>query len=85
MVRADVDEQGFEIISEIVDVDIIAAGNGIRDLRRLVETYGDGRWRKLKGTATVRLRNTLIRRVELHWYEAHGIGKKEFKIKRYFD
>ena len=85
MVRADVDEQGFEIISEIVDVDIIAAGNGIRDLRRLVETYGDGRWRKLKGTATVRLRNTLIRRVELHWYEAHGIGRKEIKRKGYVD
>jgi hypothetical protein len=77
--------QDFEILSEIADVDIIAVGTGIRDLRRLVETYGAGRWRKLKGTAIVRLENGRVRRVELHWYEAHGIGKKDFKIKRYLD
>jgi hypothetical protein len=78
-------EQDFEILTEIVGVDIIAVGSSIRDLRRLVESYGDGRWRKLKGVATVRLRNGTVRRAELHWYEAHGIGKKDFKIKRYIE
>ena len=78
-------DQDFEIISEIVGVDIIAVGNSIRDLRRLVESYGAGRWRKLKGVATVRLSNGRVRRVELHWYEAHGVGKKDFKIKRYLE
>lgn len=77
--------QDFDIISDIVAVDIIAVGASIRDLRRLVETYGPGRWRKLKGVATVRLPNDRVRRAELHWYEAHGIGKKDFKIKRYLD
>ena len=76
-------EQDFEIVSEIVAVEIIAVGTSIRDLRRLVESYGAGRWRKLKGVATVRLVNGRVRRVELHWYEAHGIGKKDFKIKHY--
>ena len=78
-------EEDFEILTEIVSIDIIAVGSGIRDLRRLVESYGAGRWRKLKGVATVRLRNGRVRRSELHWYEAHGIGKKDFKIKRYLD
>jgi hypothetical protein len=80
-----VDEQGFEILTEIVGIETIAAGTGIRDLRRLVEGYGDGRWRKLKGVATVRLRNGRVTRAEIHWYEAHGIGKRDFKIKRYIE
>jgi len=80
-----VDEQGFEILSEITNVEIIALGSSIRDLRRLIESYGDGRWRKLKGVAVVRLRSGRIRNAELHWYEAHGIGKKDFKIKRYIE
>ena len=78
-------DQDFEIISEIVGVEIIAVGNSIRDLRRLVDSHGPGRWRKLKGVATVRLATGRVRRVELHWYEAHGIGKKDFKIKRYLE
>ena len=78
-------DEGFELLTEITGIETIATGNGIRDLRRLVESYGDGRWRKLKGVATIRLRNGRIRLVELHWYEAHGIGKKDFKIKKYFD
>jgi len=80
-----VDEPGFEILTEIVAVEVIAVASSIRDLRRLVESYGSGRWRKLKGVATVRLRNGRVRRAELHWYEAHGIGKKDFKIKRYIE
>lgn len=75
----------FEIIGEITDVERIAVGSSIRDITRLRKQYGAGRWRKLKGVATVRLRNDRIRRVELHWYEAHGIGKKKMKIKRYLD
>lgn len=75
----------FEIIGDIGDIEIIAVGNGIRVLRYLRKTYGQGRWRKLKGIAKVRLPNGVLRNVELHWYEAHGIGKREFKIKRYLD
>jgi hypothetical protein len=78
-------EQDFDILTGIEAIDIIAVGSSIRDQRRLVESYGAGRWRKLKGIATVRLRNGVVRRAELHWYEAQGIGKKEFKIKRYID
>ena len=75
----------FEVISEITDVERIAVGSSIRDIARLRKQYGAGRWRKLKGVATVRLRNGRISRVELHWYEAHGIGKRKMKIKRYLD
>jgi hypothetical protein len=75
----------FEIISEITDIEVIAVGSAIHDLARLRKQYGRGRWRKLKGIATVRLRSGRIRLAELHWYEAHGIGKKEIKRKRYLD
>ena len=73
----------FEVIGQITDIQTIAVGRGIRDLARLRKHYGRGRWRKLKGLATVRLRNGRIREVELHWYEAHGLGRKKIKIKRY--
>ena len=76
---------GFELVSEITDVETIATGGGIRDLARLRRVYGRGRWRKLKGVARVRLDNSKIRLAEVHWYEAHGIGKKEMKRKRYLD
>jgi len=75
----------FEIIGEITEIEVIAIGNTIRDLARLKKNYGLGRWRKLKGIAMVRLSNGRIRRAELHWYEAHGIGKREIKRKRYVD
>jgi hypothetical protein len=75
----------FELVSEISEVETIAVGGKIRELRRLRKQFGPGRWRKRKGVATVRLRNGRIRRVELHWYEAHGIGKKKIKIKRYLE
>ena len=73
----------FELLSEIVGAEVIATGRKIHDLRRLQRRYGEGRWRKMKGAATIRLANGRVRRAELHWYEAHGIGKKEFKRKRY--
>ena len=75
----------FEIISDITQIEPIAVGTAIRDLARLRRVYGVGRWRKLKGIATIRLANGRIRVAELHWYEAHGIGKKEIKRKRYMD
>ncbi len=75
----------FEIVGEITVIETIAAGRGIRDLRRLRRSYGKGRWRKMKGIARIRLMTGRIRLAELHWYEAHGIGKKEIKRKRYLD
>ena len=75
----------FEILGEITDVEMIAIDRGIRDLRRLRKLYGHGRWHKLKGVAIIRLHNGTMRKAEIHWYEAHGIGKKEFKRKRYID
>lgn len=78
-------EHGFEILGELTSVETIAVGAGIRDLRRLIESYGEGTWHKLKGVATLRLRNGRVRRAEIHWYEAHGIGRRDFKMKRYVD
>ena len=75
----------FEIVSPITDIEPIATGTSIRLLRLLRKVYGRGRWRKLKGVATVRLGNGVLRKVALHWYEAHGIGKRDIKIKRYLD
>ena len=75
----------FEIIKEITNVETIAAGNSIRGVARLRKTYGAGRWRKLKGTTLVRLPDRTICKAEVHWYEAHGIGKKDMKIKRILD
>jgi hypothetical protein len=75
----------FEIAGEITVIETIAAGTGIRDIKRLRKNYGRGRWRKLKGVARVRLDSGRIRLAELHWYEAHGIGKKEIKRKCYLD
>ena len=71
----------FEIVSEITDIEIIAVGHSIRILQSLNKKYGKGRWRKKKGVATVKLKNGSLRLAEIHWYEAHGIGKKDLKIK----
>ena len=76
----------FEVIGKIEDLEIIAVGGKIRDLEWLQKTYGSGRWRKLKGLARVRfLDDGEEFTAELHWYEAHGIGKVEMKIKELFD
>lgn len=72
----------FEIIGEIIGAETIAQGRGIRERARLVKLYGRGRWRKRKGIADIRLSTGARSRAELHWYEASGIGKFEFKIKR---
>jgi hypothetical protein len=72
----------FAIIGDLTGVETIATGSGIRELARLRKLHGRGRWRKRKGFAEVRLRGGEIVRAELHWYEATGIGRREFKIKR---
>ena len=75
----------FEVISEITEIEPIAGGSRIRDLERLRKSYGPGRWRKAKGFALVRLEDGTECEAELHWYEAHGIGKKEMKVKDLLD
>ena len=72
----------FEIIGDIENIETIVAGGRIRDIMRLRKQYGKGRWRKLKGTASVRLQNGRVARAEVHWYEAHGIGRRKMKIKK---
>ncbi len=75
----------FEIIGKITNIETIAVGRSIRDIARLRKQYGGRRWRKLKGIAMVRLANDRVRQVEIHWYEAHGIGKRKLKIKRFLE
>ena len=72
----------FEILGEISAVETFAAGTAIREINRLRRIYGRGRWRKRKGIARVRFADGSIHQAEVHWYEASGIGRKEFKIKR---
>jgi hypothetical protein len=75
----------FEIIGEIEEIKTMAIGGSIRDIMRLQKQFGRGRWRKLKEFASVRLQSGHIRKAELHWYEAHGIGKRKMKIKRFLE
>ena len=75
----------FEIVGEIENQESFAIGKSIREIARLKRVYGKGRWRKRKGIADVRFDDGSIRRAEKHWYEASGIGKKEFKIKYLLD
>jgi len=75
----------FQLVGEITDIETIAVGSGVRIRAILQRQYGRGRWRKLKGVATVRLANGMIRLAEVHWFEAHGIGRRKMRIKRYLD
>ncbi len=75
----------LEIIGKIRDIETIAIWTSIREIKRLQKRFGAGRWRKRKGFATVRLSDCTIHEAELHWYKAHGIGKKEIKIKHLLD
>ena len=72
----------FSILSEIANIEVIARGRGIRELPRLRKFHGPGRWRKMKGTATIQYSSGTMCLAELHWYEAHGIGRREYKVKR---
>ena len=71
----------LEVLGTIVDIEVIASGREIRELR-LQKSYGRGRWRKCKGIARIRLKHGSVHTAEIHWYEAHGIGRREYKIKR---
>ncbi len=75
----------FEIVGRITNVETIAVNRGIRELQNLRKLFGPGRWRKLKGLAVVRFENGLMFRAEVHWYEAHGIGRRKLKIKQLLD
>ncbi len=75
----------FEIVGDITEIETIAVGSSIRELPRLRRVHGSGRWRKKKGFAQVRLEDDSVYRAEVHWYEAHGIGRVEMKIKRFLD
>lgn len=75
----------FELAGEITNIETIAANLSIRDRKRLWRWYGKGRWRKLKGEVMVRFPSGNLRYAEIHWYEAHGIGKKEFKVTKFLD
>lgn len=75
----------FTIIGRISDVQTFAAGQGIRELDRLRRLYGHANWRKRKGSALVRLPSGDVRRAEIHWYEATGVGRREYKIKHFLD
>ncbi len=75
----------FDVIGKIGSIETIAIGKSIRDINRLKKQFGAGRWRKLKGNATVQLGDGRIRKAEIHGYEAHGIGKMKMKIKRFLD
>jgi hypothetical protein len=75
----------FEVVGPITSIERIAVGTSIRHLSRLRRRYGRGRWRKLKGIAMVRLADGASRRAEIHWYEAHGVGRVRYKIKRFVD
>lgn len=75
----------FKILGEIYDIEIIATNNSIREIAKLKSEYGEGRWRKLKGIAIVELIDGSTRQAEIHWYEAHGIGKRKLKIKDFLD
>jgi len=75
----------FEVVGPVTEIETIARGPGIRAVARLRKRYGGRRWRKLKGIAAVRYSGGRIRRAEVHWYEAHGIGRRGWKIKRFLD
>lgn len=73
----------FEVVGEITEIETFAIGKAIRELPRLKRVYGQGRWRKRKGVGRIRLADGSVHRAELHWYEAHGIGRRELKIKQF--
>jgi hypothetical protein len=73
----------FELVGDISAIEVISSGRQIRELARLQKLYGKGRWRKMKGRAFIRVGGDRVRLAEVHWYEAHGVGKKEIKRKRY--
>jgi len=78
-------EGDFELVGEITHVEVIAVNFSIRERKQLVSLFGSRRWRKLKGITLVRFPNGELHRAELHWYEAHGVGRRKMKVKRRLD
>ncbi|MEX2270437.1 MAG: hypothetical protein WD690_03140 [Vicinamibacterales bacterium] len=85
LVKVTMASVGWQVVGDIERIEVIAAGRLIRQLKKLGKRYGKGRWRKLKGEAKVRLPDDTIRWAEVHWYEAHGVGRRGLKIKRFLD
>lgn len=77
------DRQSIQIVGAVTAMETIAEGSGIRELSALRARHGDGRWKKKKGIATVQQPYGSTRLAEIHWYEAHGIGKVKLKVKRW--
>jgi len=75
----------FQLLGEVEDIESIAVNLSIRERQKLKSQFGGHRWRKLKGVALVRFPNGEVRRAELHWYEAHGVGRRKMKVKRVLD
>jgi hypothetical protein len=75
----------FELLGDLTDIEIIAVNLSLRERRRLIEEFGGHRWRKLKAVGRVRFPNGEARLAELHWYEAHGVGRRKMKVKRVLD
>jgi hypothetical protein len=75
----------FNVLCDIFCIETIRSGSGIRELRRLNRIYGKTSWRKRKGIAKIRLTDGAEKLAELHWYEGHGKGRKEMKIKKYLE
>ena len=80
-----VDGTRFEVIGKIHNVETIAVRFSIKEQEQLIRLYGKGRWRKLKGQAVVRTADGMMKRAEIHWYEAHGFGRRKIKIKKWID
>ena len=78
-------EIDFELLNDVTDIELIAVNLSIRERKNLKARFGGRRWRKLKGVALVRFPNGEVRRAELHWYEAHGVGRRKMKVKRVLD
>lgn len=75
----------FNIVGKIEKIETIAVGAKIRDINHLRLKFGRGRWRKMKGVAEIELESGEVRTAEVHWYEAHGVGRRKMKIKRLID
>ena len=75
----------FELLGELTTIEIIAVNLSIRERQQLRDQFGGRRWRKLKGVGRVRFPNGVVRMAEVHWYEAHGVGRRKMKVKRVLD
>jgi hypothetical protein len=75
----------FELLGELTAIEIIAVNLSVRERRQLRDQFGGRRWRKLKGVGRVRFPNGTVRLAEVHWYEAHGVGRRKMKVKRVLD